>query len=311
MSAAAYSQEHESVIFLKVSLGSDNRLRFEVPSTTDQYYVLYYRRELGDADTEIPVAMQFGGTSSTILIEQLGIGPPNGLYRVQPYRRDQAGDADGDGRSDVEELADPTGRLAPLNPADPIDFTDGVVAILDRQMFRDLSYQGLDVLIDTHLEDLEYVKFYVLDTDTDNPQIYFMNTDTHRAHRSFANAVGIEGGFGGRGGAGGGRGGAGGGRGGVGGGGGQIPEGCFPEGFEIPPGGLGAIELPEDFEPPEGCPDLTGAGGGGGGFGRHSSNFILRGFDSLGRGRATAGATLPPGAGDNISLPPRIVARAR
>ncbi len=58
-------------------------------------------------------------------------------------------------------------------------------------MFEALSYQGPDVLIDKHLEDLEFVKFYLLAMNTDNPQVYFMNTETHRAHGSFARAIGI------------------------------------------------------------------------------------------------------------------------
>ena len=265
-SVTAHAQEQESVS-LKVTRGQDGRLRFEVASTADYYYVLYYRRELHDAETEIPVAMRFGEAGRTTLTEQLRYGPANGLYRVQPYRRDRSVDTDGDGRSDVEELADTAGMYAPLNPADPIDFEDGAVSVLNRQMFRDLSYQGQDVLIDTHLEGLEFVKFYVLDTDTDSPSIYFMNTQRHRAHSSFADAIGIPGGRGGgAGGAGGFGGRGGGGRGGAAGG-GQLPEGCFPEGFEFPQGGLGDFEFPEDFEPAEGCPDLTGGGrlpGGGG-----------------------------------------------
>ncbi|MFP6642448.1 MAG: hypothetical protein VCF24_02620 [Candidatus Latescibacterota bacterium] len=99
-------------------------------------------------------------------------------------------------------------------------------------MFRDLSYQGQDVLIDTHLEGLEFVKFYVLDTDSDNPLIYFMNTQTHRAHSSFASAIGIPGGRGGAAGGGGGRGGSrrgdAGGRGAA--GGGQLPDSKAPGG---------------------------------------------------------------------------------
>ena len=45
--------------------------------------------------------------------------------------------------------------------------------------------------IDNHLSDLEFVKFYLLDVNTDRPSVYFMNTVTHRAHMRFANAVGI------------------------------------------------------------------------------------------------------------------------
>ncbi len=237
--SATVSAQEGATLFLRVSLGDDNRIRFEVPSTEDQYHILYYRREIGDPDSESPVAMHFGRAGSAMLTEPLGIGPPTGLYRMESYRRAQPGDIDGDGRSDVEELADLTGALSPLNPANPIDFVNGVVAIVDRQMFRDLSYQGGDVLIDTHLEDLEYVKFYLLETDGDNPQVYFMNTDTHRAHRSFATAIGIPGG---------------GGRGGRGRGGGQQGGGGQPGGQQGGNAGAGA--------PAEGA---RGAGAGGGG----------------------------------------------
>lgn len=218
--AVAFSQEASTHV--KISRSNDGRLQFELASTPDWYYVLYYRRARGDAASEIPVAMRLGEAGNTILVDQLAIGSAEGLYRVQPYPIDPSADHDGDGRSDVEELADQTGLYAPLNPAAPIDFNDGVTRITSRQMFRDLSYQGQDVLIDTHLESLEFVKFYVLDADTDHPQIYFMNTNTHRSHRSFANAIGIPGGFGG-------------GR-----GGGRLPPAGFPlpDSTRVPPAGF-------------------------------------------------------------------------
>ena len=239
--AVAFSQEASTHV--KISRSSDGRLQFAVPSTPDRYYVLYYRRARGDAAREIPVAMRFGQVGSTILIDQLAIGSAEGLYRVQPYPIDAAADHDGDGRSDSEELVDQTGLYAPLNPAAPIDFNDGVTRITSRQMFRDLSYQGQEVLIDTHLESLEFVKFYVLDADTDHPQIYFMNTNTHRSHRSFANAIGIPGGFGG-----------GGGRG----GGGRLPPGGgvppvgfpLPDSTRVPPAGFPVPD--SSFAPPLG-----------------------------------------------------------
>ena len=189
VSVTAYSNE-EPRAFVKFFVGNDNRVSIVVPSTSDNYYVLYYRRDSTNAETEIPVAMQFGNAGSTTLSESLAIGSSSGLYRVQAFRINEPGDIDGDGRNDVEELADTTGRLSPLNPADPVVFIDGVVTVLDRQMYRDLSYQGQDVRIDTHLKDLEFVKFYVFEADTANPEIYFMNTVTHRAHREFSGAIG-------------------------------------------------------------------------------------------------------------------------
>jgi hypothetical protein len=177
--------------FVTFSLGSDNRLRLEVPSTAEQYFVLYYRRRDTDSRTEVPVAIHPGVDGRTVLTEQLGIGSPSGLYRVLAYWRDRPVDIDGDGRLDTVELSDTSGRYSPLNPADPISFTNGTVSIQDRDMFRNLSYKGTEVRIDTHLADLEFVKFYFLDTHTSSPRVYFMNTNVHRGHREFAAAVGI------------------------------------------------------------------------------------------------------------------------
>ncbi|NKB66277.1 MAG: hypothetical protein GKR89_04380 [Candidatus Latescibacteria bacterium] len=189
----AAAQEPASLA-VTISLGDDGRLRFELPSTSAHYYVLYYSRD-GQDTTAVPVAMHPGQDGHTILTEPLGLGGPQSTYRVRAYRRDQPGDLDEDGFSDIDELLDTTGLYAPLNAAPPIEFKDGVAAIHNRQMFRDLSYQGLDVLIDTHLEDLEFVKFYIVDADSTHPQVYFMNTDNHRAHGQFGRAIGLGGGF--------------------------------------------------------------------------------------------------------------------
>ena len=65
----------------------------------------------------------------------------------------------------------------------------GSVAIPDRAMFERLAYQGEDVLIDLHLIDLQYVKFYLFNMHTDRPGVYFMNTVNHRWHGQFAHHV--------------------------------------------------------------------------------------------------------------------------
>ena len=57
--------------------------------------------------------------------------------------------------------------------------------------FKKLSYQGLEVLRDTHLVGLEYVKFNVENVNTGHSQIYFINTKTHRAHMRFMAAAGL------------------------------------------------------------------------------------------------------------------------
>ena len=95
-----------------------------------------------------------------------------------------------------------------LDPEE-LEFTDGVGTIKDMKTFDKLSYKGEEVMIDTHLADQQFVKFQIERADTEKPQMYFINTKTHRAHPMFMQAIGLSGG---RGGPGFGRGGPGGGR---------------------------------------------------------------------------------------------------
>ena len=86
------------------------------------------------------------------------------------------------------------GSREPSGPRlDPeqVQFKDGAATIPDRETFKKLSYQGTDVRIDTQLTGIEFVKFQIENTHTQNPQLYFMNTETHRSHGSFMNAAGL------------------------------------------------------------------------------------------------------------------------
>ncbi len=77
-----------------------------------------------------------------------------------------------------------------LNP-EQVAFKDGAATIPDRETFKKLSYQGTEVRIDTQLIGIEFVKFQIENTHTQNPQLYFMNTETHRSHGSFMGAAGL------------------------------------------------------------------------------------------------------------------------
>lgn len=101
---------------------------------------------------------------------------------------------------------DPRGQRQgdPLLPGE-LEFEDGTARVDDRETFERLSYQGQQVMIDTHLAGLEFVKFQIEGADEDEQHLYFINTETHRSHPGFMRRVGISmgrGGFGGPGGGG-------------------------------------------------------------------------------------------------------------
>ena len=159
-----------------------------VESTTGEYFVLYVRPAL-DSGREFPVSVTLGEDGTTTLTGQLSPLPKE-HYRVEKFLIADPADIDHDCIDDITELGDPVG-MNPLNPAGAVPFRDGAVAIPDRETFEALSYKGRDVPNHPRLQDLEFVKFYIIGVATDNMGIYFMNTETHRLHPDFGDAIGL------------------------------------------------------------------------------------------------------------------------
>ncbi len=159
-----------------------------VESTTEEYFVLYVRPDL-DSEREFPVSVTLGEDGTTTLTEQLSPLPKE-HYWVEKFLIADPADIDNDCIDDITELGYPV-RMNPLNPARAVPFHDGAVAIPDRETFEALSYKGRDVPYHRHLQDLEFVKFYIIGVATDNMGIYFMNTETHRIHPDFGDAIGL------------------------------------------------------------------------------------------------------------------------
>ena len=108
------------------------------------------------------------------------------IREMQENQQERPRGRDGFGRG--RGSREPTGpRLDP----EQVAFKDGTATIPDRETFEKLSYQGTEVRIDTQLIGIEFVKFQIERTDTQNPQLYFMNTETHRSHGRFMQAVGL------------------------------------------------------------------------------------------------------------------------
>ena len=154
-----------------------------VDSTTDDYFVLFVRHEL-DTTVEMPVAVTLGRAGTTTLAENLAALPKE-RYRVEKFRIDDPADTDGDCIDDITELNDPL-TMNPLNPAPSIASADGAMAVPDQAAFQALSYVKEDAP-----DGFEYVKFVLLGFDTDRPRVYFMNSDNHRYHETFRDALGL------------------------------------------------------------------------------------------------------------------------
>ena len=171
------------------SVGDDDRVRIEVPSSTDQYHVLFYRPKLDNASREYAVAILSGADGSVELSEPLRV-KSGGAYRVATYSTNDPGDVDGDGTDDLAELGQQeASRRAPLNRALDLPIEQGAAAIPDMATFEALSYQGPYVGPEEHLRGLQYVKFTVSNFGEPNVAVHFQNTTTYRMHPEFLNAV--------------------------------------------------------------------------------------------------------------------------
>ncbi len=171
----------------------DGQTAIVVESSTDQYFVLYVS-PADNAAIELPVAVVRGEAGTTTLTDGR-TALADGRYRVEAFSVAQPGDVDGDGIDDLTELDDPVGSN-PVNGAAAMDAETGAVIIPDRATYEMLSYQGDEVARDGYLAGLEFVKFWIVDADTTQPKVYFMNTENFRAHPPFGEMVGISSGRG-------------------------------------------------------------------------------------------------------------------
>ena len=154
-----------------------------VESTAEEYFVLYVEHDLDGATVEIPVLVKRGAAGTTTLAENVEALPKE-RYRVEKYLVADPADVDGDCVDDITEL-DNLGSMNPVNPAAAIELSDGAVVLPDRETVETLSFEDSSGAL--------FLKFLLIDMDTDRPLVYFQNTERVRPHTAILDAVGLTG----------------------------------------------------------------------------------------------------------------------
>ena len=154
-----------------------------VESTTVDYFVLYVEHDLDGATVEIPVLVKRGAAGTTTLAENVEALPKE-RYRVEKYLIADPADVDGDCVDDITEL-DNLGSMNPVNPAAAIELSDGAVVLPDRETVETLSFEDSSGTL--------FLKFLLINMDTDRPLVYFQNTERVRPHIAILDAVGLTG----------------------------------------------------------------------------------------------------------------------
>ncbi len=175
----------ENVPIEDYSVNNIGQVQLTIQAQADKYYLLHALHG--------PNLIYESITSLTLGVDgTLIISEPAGAYDLQNYCVTEHSianpdDSDGDGIDDISEFNNmPTD--APLNYAEAISFVDGTTSIDNAETFAQLAVVE-DVPWAPFLDGQQYVKFGILDRDTDQPKVYFINSNTHIIHEFFFDAI--------------------------------------------------------------------------------------------------------------------------
>lgn len=170
------------------SLNTNGQVELTVGSSSEKYYVLYVKDTLSQ-DFKRTASVTLGKEGNTVITESLAAYPLD-HYQVRAFSISSPEDIDNDGFNDIVELNNIPVQ-GPLNAAEPIAFEDGVAVVDSFTTFRKLSLTQDTVQYSEFLNGKGYVKFIIVDFQTDNPKTYFIDSYKYDFHSDFANAIGI------------------------------------------------------------------------------------------------------------------------
>ena len=174
----------QSVTIDNYSVNSVGQVQLSIQGQADKYYVLHAGHSPG-YNWATSMTM---GVDGTMVISEPAAAYPIENYTITEHDISSPDDYDGDGIDDVTEFNNmPTD--APLNFANPIEFIDGATSVPDAETFLGLATVN-DVSWAPFLDGQLYVKFGILNRDTPEPKIYFINSNTYTIHASFWSGIG-------------------------------------------------------------------------------------------------------------------------
>ena len=166
------------------SINSLGQVQLSIQAQANKYYILTAQHS---ATFEWVTSMTIGVNGTMVISEPAGAYPLIN-YTITAHDIASPDDSDGDGIDDITEFNNmPTD--APINFATPIAIIDGATSIPDAQTFNDLATVN-NVPWAPFLDGQQYVKFGILNRDSPNPQIYFINSNTYTVHASFWSGIG-------------------------------------------------------------------------------------------------------------------------
>ena len=174
----------QTVTIDNYSVNGLGQVQLSIQAQAGKYYILHAQH---NPTFNWATSLTIGVEGTMVISESAGAYPLEN-YSITEHDIATPDDYDGDGIDDITEFNNmPTD--SPFNFAPPIDFVDGSTSIPNAQTFMDLATVN-NVGWAPFLDDQLYVKFGILDRDTPNPKVYFINSNTYIIHASFWGGIG-------------------------------------------------------------------------------------------------------------------------
>ncbi len=179
----------QEVPIVNYSTSPSGQVQLTVNSNSDKYYVLQVRHHPDSAFLH-STSLALGQNGTTIITEPLESYPQN-HYKVLEYSISSPFDTDGDGLDDIAEYNNQP-LQSPFNFGAAVSADNGYVSLNTVEAFNHVSVQQEIVPWIPYLNGKEFVKFIILNFYSTDPEIYFINTNTHDLHADFANFLGVD-----------------------------------------------------------------------------------------------------------------------
>lgn len=174
----------QNVTIDNYSVNGLGQVQLSIQAQAGKYYILHAQHSpTFNWATSLTI-----GVNGTMVISEPAGAYPLANYTITEHDILAPDDYDGDGIDDITEFYNmPTD--SPFNFAPPIDLIDGSTSIPDHDTFLELATVN-NVGWAPFLDDQLYVKFGILNRDTSEPQVYFINSNTYVIHASFWSGIG-------------------------------------------------------------------------------------------------------------------------
>lgn len=179
----------QDVPIISSSLNSLGQVQLEIEASADNYYLLKAVHQ-PNLQYESITSITMGENGNMFITEPLSAFPYQN-YTISAHPILDPIDTDGDGIDDIAEYNNMPGQ-SPLNFAEEVPRIDGTTSIDSEEVYSELAVVGENIGWAPFLNDQEFAKFAIVNQSTDNPEVYFINTNTHEIHFEFLTEIGVD-----------------------------------------------------------------------------------------------------------------------